>query len=229
MKRLNRLIPAFLAATLFASFFLAKNAYAIYWKYNLESALIEAGKEGKPILIDFYTEWCGWCKKLDTDVYPDEKVRELSREFICVKIDGDKSPELTKKYIVRGYPTIVFINSSGRILERFAGYTDAANFAAKMESVLKRSVDPLKDIKKKLSKLDDMKKSATAKLKKKMTKNASPFELSGIMYDKNNPTAVINDDVVKVGDTISGAKVTEITEAAVKLYYKNKEIILGVK
>jgi len=45
-------------------------------------------------MIDFYATWCGWCTKLDNKTYTDKEIKELARDFICIKVDGDKSKEL---------------------------------------------------------------------------------------------------------------------------------------
>jgi thiol-disulfide isomerase/thioredoxin len=108
----------------------------INWvSYNM--GLRAARNSGKPIMIDFYTSWCGWCKKLDKETFKDETVRALSTQFVCIKVNADTSKSLTKKYGVRGYPTVVFLNSSGKQIGKIGGFKPAKAFAAQMKQYLK--------------------------------------------------------------------------------------------
>ena len=125
---------------LFLSVFLfqAVSAYAISWSSNLESALKEAKSKKKPVMVDFYTDWCGWCKKLDKETYANRKVSSLAREFISVKVNGDRTRHAVKKYNIRGYPTVLFLDSNGNIVQRVWGYLGPDDFAKIMEGVLKK-------------------------------------------------------------------------------------------
>jgi thiol:disulfide interchange protein len=55
-----------------------------------EKALSDAKTQNKLVLVDVYTDWCGWCKKLDRDVYPSAEVqKELKTYFTATKIDAE--------------------------------------------------------------------------------------------------------------------------------------------
>ena len=125
---------------LFLSVFLfqAVSTYAISWSSNLESALKEAKSKKKPVMVDFYSDWCGWCKKLDKETYSDLKVSKLAREFISVKVNGYRNRDAARKYNIRGYPTVLFLGSNGNIIRRVEGYLGPDNFAEIMEGVLKK-------------------------------------------------------------------------------------------
>lgn len=128
-----------------ASVFLCRGADAagISWKYDLPAAFEEAGKTGKPVMVDFFAVWCGWCKKMDADIYGDPAVRKLAEEFINVKIDGDKNENLTVKYRVTGYPTIMFFDSGGSIVANMPGYPRTVdNFVRTMNGVLSKAKKP---------------------------------------------------------------------------------------
>ena len=95
-----------------------------------------AREENRPMMMDFATDWCGWCKKLDAEVYSTAEVAELAKSFVCVRIDGDKETELTAKFKVEGYPTIVFTNSKGEEKARIPGFAPAGDFAREMKGAL---------------------------------------------------------------------------------------------
>ena len=104
-RKFTPILLIFLSVFLFQ----AMGAYAISWSSNLESALKKVKRNKKPVMVDFYTNWCGWCDKLDSDTYSDRKVNRLARDFICVKVNGDRDRDAVKKYNIRGYPTILFL------------------------------------------------------------------------------------------------------------------------
>jgi len=133
-SRFFTLIAALLCVSVTAS-----SAYAaITWAGNLSSALKEAKSKNKPVMADFYTDWCGWCKKLDRDTYADPEVANLAKKFICVKVNGDKYPDLVSKYGVSGYPTILFLGPDGNKTDAIVGYVNAEGMLSRMNSVLSK-------------------------------------------------------------------------------------------
>lgn len=85
---------------------------------HLENASMEAlKKEGRPILFDFYADWCAACKGLDRKTFADERVAEEAKAFTMVRVDCT-SPDsictaLTERFQVSGLPTLVFTNPEG--------------------------------------------------------------------------------------------------------------------
>jgi len=130
---------ALLAALVIASGLLAAERKSINWSTDLGKAAEQAAKSKKPLMIDVYTDWCGWCKKLDKDTYSDARVVKLSRKFVCVKVDGDKNTEFVKKYAIQGYPTIVFLNSKSKEIHRVVGYQGPGDFLKSMNEALKKA------------------------------------------------------------------------------------------
>jgi thioredoxin-related protein len=117
-------------------------AGAITWESNVDEALKAAKSQGKPVMIDFYTDWCSWCKKLDSDTYSDPKVSAASANFICVKINAEKEPAIAGKYGVLGYPTIIFLDSNGNVLQKNPGYLPPAQFLDNMNKILSTTPKP---------------------------------------------------------------------------------------
>jgi thiol:disulfide interchange protein len=114
----------------------------IKWNKDYSAALAQAKSQHKMIMIDFYTSWCEWCKKLDTDVYPDPKVITAVSKFAPVKLDAEKGGSaLAEKYGVTGYPTIVFITADGTLVSKIVGYEDSDQFARDANRVSGSSSD----------------------------------------------------------------------------------------
>jgi thiol:disulfide interchange protein len=107
------------------------NAREVAWE-TYEAGMARARQEGKPVMVDFMAAWCVWCKRLDQDVYTNAEVVALSREFVCIKVDGDRRPDLTRTYRVDGYPTILFLDQHGGTLNRVNGYVPAQSFLGEM-------------------------------------------------------------------------------------------------
>jgi uncharacterized protein YyaL (SSP411 family) len=122
--------------------------------YDWNEGYALAHKKNKLILVDVFTAWCGWCKKMDKDTYEDKDiVASINKNFIPVKLN----PELTNiKYKVdtltlngfqlldvltngqrSGYPTIVILNPKvNQVLQAQAGYQDAATFKKTLEAAI---------------------------------------------------------------------------------------------
>jgi len=135
-QQLNRVtVAALMALTLGVS---ATASHArIAWTRDINSARVQAQKTGKPIFIDFYTDWCGWCKKLDSNVYTNRGVQSLSRNFIMVKLNAEaEGAAYAQHYRVSGFPTMVFLNSQSQYLGTIPGYVDSGTMKQYMQSAL---------------------------------------------------------------------------------------------
>jgi tetratricopeptide (TPR) repeat protein len=100
----------------------------IIFQTDFDVALKMASQDQKPMIIDFYTDWCKWCKVLDTVTYVDPLVIGMSLDNIFVKIDAEADTALAREYAVSGYPTIVVAGPDGREMDRIWGYLPPTDF-----------------------------------------------------------------------------------------------------
>ncbi len=93
--------------------------------------LKKAKAEKKIVFVDAYTTWCGPCKQMSKNIFPQKEVGDVfNARFVNAKIDMEKGegPELAKKYGVRAYPTYIFVNGDGELVHRSLGSMPAEKF-----------------------------------------------------------------------------------------------------
>nr|MBS0038259.1 thioredoxin family protein [Saprospiraceae bacterium] len=111
-----------------------------FFEGSWEEALQLAEEENKLIFIDCYAEWCGPCKRMAANVFPDEKVGEFyNANFINLKWDMEKGKGLDfrKKYPVSAFPTLYFIDSKGEVVRSVTGARDVNGFIELGNHILK--------------------------------------------------------------------------------------------
>jgi len=93
---------------------------AFAWHTSFAAAQAEAQHEGRLLFVDFQASWCPPCVVMAHEVWPDPEVgRALSAEFVPVSIDVDTDTEgVAAVYAVRGVPTVLVLDSGGRVLRR---------------------------------------------------------------------------------------------------------------
>lgn len=92
-------------------------AAGITWSYDYQASLAQAKEQNKPLMVDVFATWCTPCQQMDEDVFSRD-VGEASREFVCVKVDGEKYPDLRDKLEVSNYPTVLFLDPDEREISR---------------------------------------------------------------------------------------------------------------
>ena len=86
----------------------------------------------KMVVVDVYTDWCGWCKRLDREVYSAPSIGQLvGSKFVPLKLDAEDGGEgetFAKKWKIRGYPCTVVMDSTGTVKGMFYGYKKISEF-----------------------------------------------------------------------------------------------------
>jgi thiol:disulfide interchange protein DsbD len=108
---------------------------------TLEATLEKAKAEGRPVMIDFFAEWCAACKELDRHTYVAPKVAKAAERFVNIKVDAtaddDVMEKLFSRFGVQGLPTVAFIGSSGELLQnpRVTGFLPPEQFLTELARV----------------------------------------------------------------------------------------------
>lgn len=121
-----------------------------FWQTDYDAALKQAAAENKYVLVDFSgSDWCGWCMKLDEEVFSQPEFTAYAKEnLICVLVDFPNSkPQsdeqkkanrvLAEKYNIEGFPTVLILNPQGKMIGR-DGYQPggAAGYVEFIRSVI---------------------------------------------------------------------------------------------
>jgi thioredoxin-related protein len=107
----------------------AERTAAVYW-YTYDEGLARAQQTGRMLLIDFWADWCGWCRKMKAETFTDPAVAAImNRDFVTVSVNTTKEKGRADEYGVRSLPVIWFVEKDGRTrVTNLPGYVDAPTF-----------------------------------------------------------------------------------------------------
>ena len=108
---------------------------------NFTEGLKEASATNKKVLVDVYTDWCGWCKKMEHDTYSNKEIENYLREnYVLVRLNAESNREesvdtmhvtdaqLASAFGVNGYPTTIFLTHDGQPITAAPGYMGPQEF-----------------------------------------------------------------------------------------------------
>jgi thiol-disulfide isomerase/thioredoxin len=111
----------------------------IEWGQKFDKAMEQARKTDKPVMVDFWANWCGWCHRLDRTTYVDPVVTAKAENFVAVKVNTEGSrreAEVVETYQVHNLPTILFLSPRGRPVKRVTGFQGPGRFPHTMDEAL---------------------------------------------------------------------------------------------
>lgn len=105
----------------------------IQWMTDHDKAVEAARESKKVLLIDFYADWCKWCKVLDQETFVDPKIVALANDrLIALKIDTMAEPKLAEKYGASALPLILFLSPEGKTVHKINGFKPPKQFLPEM-------------------------------------------------------------------------------------------------
>jgi thioredoxin:protein disulfide reductase len=119
-----------------------ENLSEMTWNTWSEAALVQAAEDQKPVVIDFYADWCVPCKELDHFTFSNPQVQAALANWERLKVDltqdkSDFAQDLINRYNIKGVPTIVFLNENGQevMAARLTGFENAEAFLKRIKTI----------------------------------------------------------------------------------------------
>lgn len=112
----------------------------VWFEGSYEDALAQAKATDKLVFVDFWTSWCGFCKKLDKLTFSRPEVQAELARMVSVSIDAESKAgaPVAQRYHVSGYPTLLVVDATGKEIGRIAGFLEPAPFLAKLDEIRAR-------------------------------------------------------------------------------------------
>ncbi len=122
---------------LFGAVFVASDSFAGEKEWlKFDAGLAKAKKENKSIVVDFYTDWCHWCKVMEKETFENaDVIKKLKKRFVTVRVNAEAQNEevtfqnqtmnnvqLTRSFGVTGYPSIAFMDANGKPITIVPGF-----------------------------------------------------------------------------------------------------------
>jgi thiol-disulfide isomerase/thioredoxin len=209
----------------------------IAWAKDYKQAVEQARKSGKLIMVDFYTDWCGWCKVLDKETYTDPAVIKLAdSSFVSLKLNAEKEGIAhAQRYAVNGFPTILFLDAAklpdpdkevkgkageGEVAGKIVGFEKPGPFAAHMRDFAQAARDYpvlLSRIEKNGSDLEALGKLAVVLHQRGNSKKAEQMLEQGEKLDPKNTKGLLTRAYNAVADDYQEA---EQFDKAIPLFRK---------
>ena len=147
MKRRNATRFAAAIFMLSAAQALLFPAAEINWQTDWNSALQEAASAKRPVLMDFYTDWCPPCKKLASVTFKDNNMIDYFQKenYLLIKVNPEKDRLAEEKFKVYSYPTLVIFNGKGDEIDRLLGFKTTEQLVKALED-LKKGIGTLEDL-----------------------------------------------------------------------------------
>src|SRR6476659_7423802 len=130
--------PAAVAGMLILSFAAARGAdKQVEWRADYDAARKEAADKARPLFLEFQTDECFHCRRLENGPFRDPAVvGVLNERYVPLRIDAAKSPRLTEALRIQAYPTMIIAAADGKIIAFVEGYVEARALAEHLQRAL---------------------------------------------------------------------------------------------
>lgn len=113
----------------------SSGAAEIVWRQELEASLEAARSEERPVLVDFWATWCEPCRRMDRELWSRPEVVERVEEFIPVRIDVDRRPDVARRFAIGTLPAVVVADGWAEVIGAIAGYRGPQAYLAMLQAI----------------------------------------------------------------------------------------------
>ena len=108
----------------------------LWFRGGLDAATEAAAERETLVFVEFYTSWCSWCRRLETETLTDVEVRRELDRLVAVRLDAEgDGREAANRFGIESYPTMVFLDGAGEEVERLVGYLPPDRFLAELRRI----------------------------------------------------------------------------------------------
>ncbi|MCY2959561.1 MAG: thioredoxin family protein [Planctomycetota bacterium] len=113
----------------------------VWFEGSYEDGLAQARASNKLVFVDFWTTWCGYCKKLDKVTFSQPAVQAELSKMVSMSIDAESKAgaPIAQKFHVTGYPALLVLDGNGKEIGRIAGFLEPEPFLKRLEAIRARA------------------------------------------------------------------------------------------
>ncbi len=96
-------------------------------------------KSGKPVLVDLYADWCGWCKTMEREVFTQPRFQTYAERFVLLRVDvedGAAGSELQRRFRAESLPTLLLLDPKQSLLGKIEGFLETDRLIARLDGEL---------------------------------------------------------------------------------------------
>jgi thioredoxin-related protein len=165
------------------------------WIKSVATAGKKAKDGNKLIFVDLFAEWCGWCHKMEQEVFPTEAFQNATDNMVLLRLnteDGSEGTALAAKFSVRTLPTFLVLAPDMSVAGVIRGFAPAPEFVASLEQVEKQHQDFVKKVKNEGSIANDYQKrlDLAKEFTQRFALKDSESRLKKLVAEKNAPVTV---------------------------------------
>jgi thioredoxin-like negative regulator of GroEL len=109
------------------------------WQDDAEAAFAAALKSGKPVLVDLYASWCGWCKTMEREVFTQQRFQTYAERFVLLRVDVEDraaGTELQRRFNANSLPTLLLLDAKRSLIGTIQGFMETEALIARLDREL---------------------------------------------------------------------------------------------
>ncbi|MEO7793478.1 MAG: thioredoxin family protein [Thermoanaerobaculia bacterium] len=109
------------------------------WHDHADQAFAAARKSGKPVLVDLFAQWCGWCKTMEREVFNQPRFQTYAERFVLLRVDvedGSAGTELQRQFRAGSLPTLLLLDPKQSLIGKIEGFMETERLIARLDREL---------------------------------------------------------------------------------------------